>query len=1205
MCTIGALFISEAPGSGILDDLVYDFYKRTLAIKEERPEDIATIQTSLILQDFFVVSHRIEEGTAFYIDMMEIAERIQLAEMVQKFATQDKLSPADVIVRNTWRLLVSTEILANMISLKSGKVHPMKDLTSPALEFRSEEVPDPKAPATDAVYYHYSSLFKTFQGITKIKLPMSLRDMHPVTSILDDLTEWHNGLPKSLKCSGAKNYAAGNSGSKAHAKALDLFFRLGHIHLLNSLPPSVRSSPTGLGLQRESPLRLLATCANGITGIMGDLAKEKESRNYSLIHGIRCLTEAATIQLANSKELDPAISTPAKVNFMKTLWCIKQFNVAVPTDTLNSILASFDTVGKQTVLTKWQGKQPADTGPKGISRPHTPPISSASAEPSMLPGPSHSGREMSMTSDYSSTTASTREGSHMIICETEENGRERERSSHLPAGLPQDGAAASLLALSLESPTVGHGVARVGPSTTSAFPRDVKYEGSGLGLQVPESLSQVAQQMSQRDVYDGDRSGSSSIAFSPRIESPIPGAYLSVEAQPQRKSSYSPHTSHRRSTAHPQHDQEYESARDTRYHRYSPGSGQADMDPSASSRTLAEPSWESQRHGLGERYMDEIKHGIPLGEPRMTDRSRSPVDNGQPILGPSSTRHISPSSTSSADYGTSYGPSSAQPRQPWDDLDASRSLLVRGDRQTSSYHPSQESHPSRRRPQDFYPAFGAYQPAAQDYHGPPRQLQSGDKAPRAGPQPPHLTTTFPRRPYHPQEQSPRTPLSAASDTDAYNGHGATQAHSARASAATTSRAYSPVHQRPDRGAFDPNAGSPGPESHEAGYRPRYLPARSGGGPLHPEMDSSRANLASPSSSPPPPAGFSTPVSPQSPQSTRLTVMTSNDSRRPLSALDPRGVEGTGSRGPGGYSPSGLNRTASLIADANESESPKVAGRKRPSVSMYSRSGREDDSQSSSYEGRGGVGFGGGMLMTKSDEMRRLSPGGYNADPLHQDGADALRSREQKWEDVARQTLREQRQHVEMGQPQQHHSSQYLAQTRYSLPEHAYPTNHPSYTSRPSPPSSSSSSSQHSRSPRPQICQQHTYSWHPQNYSYNVSSPQHHQDHPHQSRHQHEPRTSPLSSLSPSRSRDTSSGSTTERQQTQSMPQNLQDQHRHQQQEHQDHFVFVHQRDRERCLMPPPLPTGHSGDNETDGHEDEDPVAGISDLLRDPIRRKYR
>lgn len=52
------------------------------------------------------------------------------------------------------------------------------------------------------------------------------------------------------------------------------------------------------------------------------------------------------LQLANSKELNPAISTPAKVNFMKTLWCIRQFNFALPLDVLSLTLAPFDTVGK-------------------------------------------------------------------------------------------------------------------------------------------------------------------------------------------------------------------------------------------------------------------------------------------------------------------------------------------------------------------------------------------------------------------------------------------------------------------------------------------------------------------------------------------------------------------------------------------------------------------------------------------------------------------------------------------------------------------------------------------------------------------------------------------------------------------------------------------------------------------------------------------
>lgn len=91
---------------------------------------------------------------------------------------------------------------------------------------------------------------------------------------------------------------------------------------------------------------------------MSDLIKEPDMRHYCLSMGMRCLTEAATIQLFNSMVLDPAISTPAKVNLMKTLWCIKQLNVAVPTEVLNSILSPFDITGNPTTrISPHDGRQ--------------------------------------------------------------------------------------------------------------------------------------------------------------------------------------------------------------------------------------------------------------------------------------------------------------------------------------------------------------------------------------------------------------------------------------------------------------------------------------------------------------------------------------------------------------------------------------------------------------------------------------------------------------------------------------------------------------------------------------------------------------------------------------------------------------------------------------------------------------------------------
>jgi hypothetical protein len=226
-------------------------------------------------------------------------------------------------------------------------LQPTKDLSSSALDVRPGEVPSSKAPIAELVHYHLGNLFKIFQLIAKIKLPMSPRDMHAVTNVLDAFATWHNSLPKHLRGPGPRStFANGKGTTLPFAYTLGLYFRLGHILLLNSLPSSVRSSPTGLGPRRESPLRILATCANGITATVSDLTKEPELRNYCMAQGLRCLTEAAMLQLANSKEPDPNISTPAKLNFMKTLWCIRQFNFALPLDVLNLTLAPYDNVGK-------------------------------------------------------------------------------------------------------------------------------------------------------------------------------------------------------------------------------------------------------------------------------------------------------------------------------------------------------------------------------------------------------------------------------------------------------------------------------------------------------------------------------------------------------------------------------------------------------------------------------------------------------------------------------------------------------------------------------------------------------------------------------------------------------------------------------------------------------------------------------------------
>lgn len=122
MCTLGGILATKAPTTGIVDDVVHDFHKRTLAVKNARPEDIATIQTLLILQEFYVVTNQMEIGIQAFQNMLEIAEKIKLKERVQRISTQDKLSPGDAIIRNIWRMIVWTETVANIISLKTATV---------------------------------------------------------------------------------------------------------------------------------------------------------------------------------------------------------------------------------------------------------------------------------------------------------------------------------------------------------------------------------------------------------------------------------------------------------------------------------------------------------------------------------------------------------------------------------------------------------------------------------------------------------------------------------------------------------------------------------------------------------------------------------------------------------------------------------------------------------------------------------------------------------------------------------------------------------------------------------------------------------------------------------------------------------------------------------------------------------------------------
>ncbi|KAG9063560.1 hypothetical protein KI688_004445 [Linnemannia hyalina] len=609
MCTIGAVFKSSTPSPGVRDDLVYEFYRRTWTLKDERPRDIVTIQTILIMHSFFDLTSQVDEANSSFRLMAEIADEIELGTHVLELAHREKLSKEDILVRNTWRLFVWNEVMGLTISKQSGKVVPTKDLSSSALDVRPDEVPGSKTPIAEVVHYHLGNLFKIFQSITRIKLPMSSRDLHAVTNILDAFIAWHNSLPKHLRSPGSRTtFASGKGTVSPSAYALDLYFRLGHILLLNSLPSSVRSSPTGLGPRRESPLRILATCANGITATVGDLIKEPELRNYCMAHGLRCLAEAAMLQLANSKELDPAISTPAKVNFMKTLWCIRQFNFSLPLDVLNQTLAPFDTVGKIPSSSSNQDIAHTESSKKTF-RPRTSSVSSVSMESPVFFAPPRAKRDISLASDYSSSTTSAQEGSHPTIYEADELDT-KHAIRIAPVSPLQDGAAASLLALSLESPTTTQSLA----TTALAYNRPPESPLDGAEVLTSHTLSLA------RDEYEGDRSRSSSISvLSLRTESPTAHfvSFTDVQSHPamSQRSSLPAPTRREPADSHSLHIQDYRPPSDTHPHPLSPRQSRADLQRPLYHRSMNtfppphhEGSWTSHdgHHHRGASAHDDV-----------------------------------------------------------------------------------------------------------------------------------------------------------------------------------------------------------------------------------------------------------------------------------------------------------------------------------------------------------------------------------------------------------------------------------------------------------------------------------------------------------------------------------------------------------------------------------------------------------------------
>ncbi|CAO3565040.1 unnamed protein product [Mortierella alpina] len=1127
MCTVGAMFMSIC-GSGKLDDQVQKFYRRTCDAQEGRPHDIITIQTFLILHGFFTLTLQLEEFAKSFQLALDISENIKLGEAVQKLRSKDRLSPGEVIVRNTWRLLVWVEIFRNMVSPKNKRLEPLKDLTSRALDTRPEEVPTTQSSLTESMYFHTTNLFKVFQRVTRIKTPMSPRDVHAVNSTLDEFTGWHCSLPRHLRANSSRSQSTIGTGAiSPYAFTLDLYYRVGHILLLNNLPYSIRSSPTGLGPRRESPLRILATSANSITATMGDLVKKPELRNYCLPHGIRSLTEAATIQQFNSKETDPAISTPAKINILKSLWCIRQFNFTVPTDVLNAVLEPFDTAAEASSSSlRRDRKGTSSIMEVDISRPRTPSISAMSMESPTSSMPSHSGREVSMASDYSSSAASTREGSHTTIYETD--GIEKDRPFRLQASPSQDGAAASLLALSLESPT---GIYRSGIST-SDFSAELGNNPPSLIEDVQEkalcgdtpnslgSLVQPRHRNSRERLYEGKRSRSSSISIlSPKIEEVstdlhvMPDIQPSLPLAPDSPSPSTPTYGHLSSIGC--QDQDLVEQNVGHLLQFAPKASMEGLLSQQPFDSIPQPSYDSlhrshydaavqrspgstsqpsrlsdfQKNGMEDTVLFEKSRGVLM--PAATrgfgrqDRSRpdgaaivssmehpANDDDGISFISASQQRPLSPLSSPSNDspYGVKFstGPTTNSERR---DVVSRGSLQAREDHQASTpvlrpdHSPFFEDH-LKSSPLSDVPRKSHLIPQGD------QGLQQ-ERSRRTGPEKLYLNTVIPSHPYRLEKKSPRTPLSASSETGkpryraspiASRSGSESDLAGLGATVRTTSQTASVYHNHPSnppsarssissmdmsprmptqpgsragplqssalsRSGVTEVAGSAGslqereqhPQSQQSSrhVQPHHLQYWSKhAGPLHEAEEhlerpmrqqssvvlsrsgnepESRRSVVPTSSSSPIPAGFMSPLSPQSPRSTREQAKASS-SRRSSSATwleSPDFNVGANDEKVGVIcaetTPVALGRYAEQLeresrgSTSSHSSSVLVAGRKRPSISMYGTSGMEDSLRLTSERD----------VSDGSSDRVYAMPLTYNADPLHQDGAEGARLRERR------------------------------------------------------------------------------------------------------------------------------------------------------------------------------------------------------------------
>ncbi|KAG0080777.1 hypothetical protein BGZ92_000470 [Podila epicladia] len=494
MCTMGAVFETKAPTAGLPDGLTLAYFRRTCAALDQGPEDMTTVQALLIMVPFYAVSNQEEEGQKAYDRSHNVAEKIQLGDAAMRLSTQEKLSAKDVEIRNTWRSLVWLETIANLTLLRSGPI-------------------------------------ELFQSISKIKLPMSPRDVHAVTSILDAFGAWHSLLPKSLRAHSSKSASSSKSPFSPHAAILDLYYRLGQILLLNNLPQSTRSSPTGLGPRREPPLRTLATCANGITATISDFLKSADLKNYCLSHGMRCLTEAATIQMANTRESDPNISTPAKVNLMKTLWCIRQINFGLPAGKLSAILESFD-ASKATAPepdVESRDYRGSHLRRSVSSRPRTSSISAMSLDSPQL-----------STASLAKRTTSPSDQGFSVSDGSMADGLTLARSQL--SSPTHDISASSLLSLSLDSPSTAR-LALAGLPGLQVEPLDryAPYRVREYLLSRRDQILEAGQDPDEETRHSGrdsrlaDRSRSSSFSvFSPRTESSTSSMVSMSEVQSSR-----------------------------------------------------------------------------------------------------------------------------------------------------------------------------------------------------------------------------------------------------------------------------------------------------------------------------------------------------------------------------------------------------------------------------------------------------------------------------------------------------------------------------------------------------------------------------------------------------------------------------------------------------------------------------------------------